>query len=396
MTILTPTLVSGRDSSGDNINRDLEQVVSNIDRQDTPFYSSIGSRKVKSVTHEWLTDDYDNATFQAFSENLGLQTATESPRRVLNNNSQIFRGSYGVSATAVAVHTAGVANEFNYQAMKSGVFVRRNVEAQWLASGGNAEAVQRAQKSSSNGTGTTDGRRAGSVYTYAGVHQLAGDYATGTNQRALAEVSSNGTTITDNVTGANLDTAAEVTARNNAITGSTAGWRSDGSRQVTPRLTGTGAVANVSRADINKLLADMYSQGARPTMAMMSPTVKVNLSTALFADGVGTNVGLIQRMDAMEKKINMAITTFETDFGFVIGAVPNWLHNNVTGTGRTDPQQILFYDPAMIKTGILRPLAPKRDIGQDQDGLRGFVTCEKTLIVQNPDTVGVLHGVNAA
>ena len=396
MTVLTPTLVAGRNSTGDNINRDLEQVISNIDRQDTPFYSSIGSRKVKNTNHEWLTDDYQNAQFQAFSENVGLQTATEQPRRVLNNYSGIYRGDYAVSDTAVAVDTAGVANEFNYQAMKAGVFVRRNVESQFIASGGNAAATQRSQKVNQNGTGTTDGRRPGSIYTFAGIHQLAGAPATGTNQRALTEVSSDGTTITNNVAATDADSAAEILARNNAEVGTADGWRADGTRSVTTAYTGNGGDVTVGRADLNKLLADMYSKGARPTMAMMSPSVKVSLSAALFADGVGQNVGLIQRMNAMEKKINMAITTFETDFGFVIGAVPNWLHNDVSGTGRTDPAQILIYDPSMVKTGVLRPLSAKRDIGQDQDGLRGFVRCEKTLIVQNPDTVGVIHGVSAS
>ena len=93
--------------------------------------------------------------------------------------------------------------------------------------------------------------------------------------------------------------------------------------------------------------------------------------------------------------LNMAITGVQTDFGFSLGLVPNWLFNNVAGTGNTDPASILFYDPAMIKTGVLRPLSSKRDLAQSGDGMRGLLRCEKTLIVQNPTPVGVLHSVSA-
>ena len=94
MTIQTPALVAGQGNSGDNINRDLEQVISNIDRQDTPFYSSIGSRKVTHTNHEWLTDSYQDAEFQAYSENVAIggtaqgsvTGASDQVREVLSNN----------------------------------------------------------------------------------------------------------------------------------------------------------------------------------------------------------------------------------------------------------------------------------------------------------------------
>ena len=39
-------------------NEDLEQLISNIDRSDTPFTSSIGMSKAKNSLHVWLTDEY--------------------------------------------------------------------------------------------------------------------------------------------------------------------------------------------------------------------------------------------------------------------------------------------------------------------------------------------------
>lgn len=381
MTIVSANLVAGRDNTGDNINRDLEQVISNIDRQDTPFYSSIGSRKIKNITHEWLTDDYEDAQFRAYRENYQYSAGdvTQEVRRVLNNNPQIFIEPYGVSDTAVAVDTAGVANEFSYQAMKKGVKIRRDVERQMLSlpAGNNAgTAVPNTLKTSTETTpaanpNLTGGRRMSSVFSFADWHHVQG--SSGTANTSVSRVGANGTrvaagTITDNI----LRIEAE------------------GTQQI---LDG-GANAAITRDRINELLAAMYGGGARPSMIMMSPSRKVAVSAALFADGTAGS-GIIQRLDSMEKKLNMAVTGVQTDFGFDLALVPNWLYNDASGTGNADPATMLFYDPSMIKTGVLRPLSSKRDLAQSGDGMRGLLRCEKTLIVQNPTSVGVMHSVSA-
>ena len=272
--------------------------------------------------------------------------------------------------------------------MKSGVFVRRNVEAQFLAlpsaaaADGSADgavdsrtaSVRGSLKRNANGTGATDGRIAGSVFAYAATHWTPGAVAAGNTVREV-EVDNAG-----NVS----DVTAAVTTDLDAFAP-----RANG----TSTVVGTnGSAQSFTRQDINALLALMYEKGAKPTAALMSPQQKTRISDVLFADGAGSG-NLIQRIDHLSKKVNMAITGVMTDFGFELALIPNWMYNNKATTGRTDPGTILFYDPSMVKAGILRPLSSKRDIGQDTDGMRGFLRCEKTLIVQNPDSVGVLHNV---
>ena len=62
-------------------------------------------------------------------------------------------------------------------------------------------------------------------------------------------------------------------------------------------------------------------------MAMMSPALKVQFSDVYAnADVAGND---IRRITAVEKMIGTAITKITTDFGFMIGAAPNWI---MTGT----------------------------------------------------------------
>lgn len=388
MELVSPTLAAGRDDTGSNINRDIEQTVSNIDRQDTPFMSMAGDRKVMNTLHEWQTDDFRDAGFLAFQENYQYNATDvdHQARIVLNNQTQIWVAPYGVSDTAIAVDTAGVANEFNYQAIKEGVYLKRSIERQFLnnpASG----SVQSAVKSDSNAGGAvsggsaamTGGRRAGSVFTFAGVHS----YATPSAAQTVNELAD------DNNDGTNNTVAASGTGAGQ--TGNAAyRFRANGTSLI--QIGGTNPTRSLTREIINTHMAAMYSVGARPSACMMSPTMKVNFSRALYADG--TNNGIVQRLDAKESKINMAIDMVSTDFGFDLKLIPNWLYNNAAGTGNTDPTSVLFYDPAMIKVGTLRPMSTKRDLAQSGDGMRGLVRCEKTLIVQNPDAVGILHGIS--
>ena len=358
--LISPTLAAGLGNSGSNINRDIEQIVSNIDRQDTPMYSMVGDRKVKNTIHEWQTDTYKDAAFQAYNENYQYAAGDVEleARKVLNNQTQIFVAPYGVSDTAIAVDTAGVANEFNYQGIKEGVFLKRNVERQILSNPATG-AVNASLKNASQGSDAkTGGRRFGSVFSFAG------------------SSTANGAVETTN-TGAN---------NANAAVGGGGDFRADG----TSILLG-GTDANLTRATVSAHLAGMYSKGARPSVAMMSPLMKVNYSKALYADG--TNGGIVQRIDAKDSSINTAIDMVSTDFGFNLKLVPNWLYNNASGTGNTDPSTILFFDPSMVKMGTLRPMSTKRDLAQSGDGMRGLVRCEKTLIVQNPDAVGAMYGV---
>ena len=130
MTQLTSTnLATG--TGGSSIHEDLLDMFTNEDRSETPLVSMIGSSKASNVNHEWLVDNYEDPIFSAAGEggNFNAVDAVQTPRRRLGNYTQIFRQTIAVSGTAVAVDTAGVANEFAHQIKKKVVELRRNIEA---------------------------------------------------------------------------------------------------------------------------------------------------------------------------------------------------------------------------------------------------------------------------
>ena len=115
----SPALGKG---AGGSIREDLANFVSNIDRDETPLMSMIGSTKATSTYHDWLTDEYADPIAQTVAEGSDFAStggsaaagtdAVHTNRTRLRNFTQIFRAQIAVSNTSVAVDTAGVANEF--------------------------------------------------------------------------------------------------------------------------------------------------------------------------------------------------------------------------------------------------------------------------------------------
>ena len=88
--------------------------------------------------------------------------------------------------------------------------------------------------------------------------------------------------------------------------------------------------------------------------------------------------------------IGTAITKITTDFGFMIGASPNWI---MTDTYGSHTNAILFYEPALFKMCVLRPYSEK-PLGQVGDSTRGLLRYEAGLKCLNPRAHGVILQVN--
>ncbi len=110
------------------IREDLSNVIYNVDPSDTPFLSMAPKGKAKQTFHEWQTD-----TYAAVADNKAVEgadatfTAAAATVRV-GNYTQIGQKTAMISGTLEATDRAGRDREMNYQMLKRGVELKRDME----------------------------------------------------------------------------------------------------------------------------------------------------------------------------------------------------------------------------------------------------------------------------
>ena len=335
--------------AGGSIREDLANFISNIDRDETPMISAMGSTKATSTYHDWLTDSYADPIAQTVAEGAAFTLsggsaaagteATATNRTRLRNFSQIFRAQIEVSNTAIAVNTAGIANEFAYQLKKKGVEVRRNGEYQ---------AVLYSADSVKDETGSV--RRMGGLASWVGSGNAINAATAGTPT----------TTYTTPGTGASI-----------------------------PAFTGTAAA--FSRGLVEQAVTAMYVNGGKPNMLMTSARRRTAVS-AEFGTDTTTGAASIRRLESMEKKLNISIAAVMTDFGVDLGIVPNYVMDHANSAGVSDVMYI--YDTAMVKKAVLRPMKVGK-LDDRGDGKQALITEECTIEVMNPNAVGLIGRMSA-
>jgi hypothetical protein len=112
------------------IREDLSDVISIIDQFETPLYSKFKKGKCDNRTPEWLIDTRRpaNAANARIEGDDATNIANLQPARV-KNVVQLFEGTVQVSSTAMAVKTAGRADEMDYMISKEGAALKTDIEA---------------------------------------------------------------------------------------------------------------------------------------------------------------------------------------------------------------------------------------------------------------------------
>ena len=329
-----------------SIREDLANFISNIDRDETPLSSMSGSTKATSTYHDWLTDDYADPIAQTVAEGAAFTIsggsaaagtdAAQTARTRLRNFTQIFRAQIEVSNTAIAVNTAGIANEFAYQLKKKGVEVRRNREFQLVLNGAN---------SVKNEAGNI--RRLASLVSWTGGGNAINSLATG------------------------------------AVT-----YTNVGNGDGRPSFGGTGVA--FERSHVERAVSAMYVNGGKPNMLMTSARKRTAVSAVFNSDsttGPASNTS-IRRLEAMEKKLNISIAGVVTDFGVDLGIVPNYIMD-IANANTPAADFMYIFDSSMVKMATLRPLKVGK-LDDRGDGKQALITEECTLQVMNPNSVGVI------
>lgn len=126
MTMFTNTFAS---YAAKGNREDLTDLIYNIDPTDTPFMSGIEKVEAAATKHEWQTDNLATAAANAKLEGddyTALDASIATTR--WDNYCQISAKSLVVTRTQQKVKTAGRKNEFNYQKLKRGKELKRDME----------------------------------------------------------------------------------------------------------------------------------------------------------------------------------------------------------------------------------------------------------------------------
>lgn len=110
------------------IREDLINSIYNVDPTEVPFLSMAPKVKASNTLHEWQTD-----TFAAASDNKAVEgaDATFTPAAAtvrLTNYTQIAQKTAQISKTLEATDRAGRDKEMNYQMLKRGIEIKRDME----------------------------------------------------------------------------------------------------------------------------------------------------------------------------------------------------------------------------------------------------------------------------
>ena len=377
MTATTSAAVGTAAYRGGALREDLANFISNISRDERPFLSSIGSTSATLPRHEWQTDTLADPAFDAQSEAFVFNTDNNAniTTQRLSNYTQIFGKTVDISGSLLESDPAGASNWFAYSMKKRGRELMRDIEQQ----------AMRYSRSDHTPTGigrvvygTTNPRHLGSVYAYAanwltpatgtvGVYNSAGT--------ATAITTTPGTAYNYNDAGVFANgTDGKTSYRASNIIGSHAA-------QYT-----TAPAANVAlTVDMfSEILRKMYESGGRPNAVQVPSALKAGVSKTL----INGNGGAAQRRaDTMSNKVNIAVDSIMTDFGFDLAIIPNYIMQGA-GSGAS----VLIYDTDMVKKAVLKGMTVRED-QQARYGKAAIMFEECTLEVKNQNAIGVISGI---
>lgn len=230
---------------------DLADVIYDISPMDTPFMSGISKVSATATNHEWQTDSLAAAANNAVIEGEDATTTAATPSVRLGNYTQISDKVPRVTRTQRQVQSAGRSDELEYQIMKMGKALKRDMETALLAN--KAKAV--------------------------GSESVA---------RELAGAESWLATNFNGGVGAAAPTG-------------------DGTDVNTP-----GTLRAFAEDDLKGILASCWDEGGNPDMIMLGSFNKQAMSAFV---GGGTSGPAQRTVDGDSTRVNTAIDIYVSDFG---------------------------------------------------------------------------------
>jgi hypothetical protein len=363
-TITSAALGNGNGSyTTDIVVKDLDMTVSNYVKDRTPVTNMAMSkkRKVNSTLHIWPNDYFRTPALNAKLEGASVDSsaAASNTRSNLGNYTQIFTTVIGATGTARAVEQAG-GDPQAYQEVKQLTEIMFDVELQLVRADG--ASIKYAGQAATQGASPNNGRRMGSLYSFAGTR--SGNPTSGTAVLNIATSDSNDTTST--------------TSTNTPFNGSLAN-------------AGLGYFSFASGQTLQQFSPFLYKQlvttaeqrfNAKITNMVVPTSMRTHISDTLPTSRS------INRFNPADK--GDTIGTYEGDFNYTYQIDDCWIMDQ-TGADNTS---VLFMNPDVIQWGSLRELGPNNEVFSNADASLDQYIMEGTLIVRNPAGVGVLAGIS--
>jgi len=362
-TITSANLGNGNGSyTTDIVVKDLDMTVSNYVKDRTPLTNMAMSkkRKINSTLHIWPNDYFRVPALNAKLEGAGVAAsdAASNTRANCGNYTQIFTTVIGATGTARAVEQAG-GDPQAYQEVKQLTEIMFDVELQMVRADG--ASIKYSGQASSQGTSPNNGRRFGSLYSFAGTR--SGNPTSGTAVLNLATSDSNDTTSTTSTN----------QPFNGLLSNAGLGYFSFSSGQTLQAFSPV----------LYKQLVTVAEQRFNAKITNM--VVPTSLRTTI-SDNIAQS-RTINRFNPADK--GDTIGTYEGDFNYTYQIDDSWVMDQ-TGADNTS---ILFLNPDVIQWGSLRELGPNNEVFSNADASLDQYIMEGTLIVRNPAGVAVLAGM---
>ena len=359
-TITSTSLGNGNGAyATDIVVKDLDLTVSNYVKDRTPITNMAMSkkRKVNSTLHIWPIDYFRQPTLNAKLEGAAVSAsnADSNTRANCGNYTQIFTTTIGATGTARAVEQAG-GDPQAYQEVKQLTEIMFDVELQMVRADG--ASIKYSGQAATQGASPNDGRRFGSLFSFAGTR--SGNDTDGTSVLNIATSDGNDTT----------SPTATNTPFNALLSNAGLGYFTFSS----------GVTLQAFSPVLYKQLVTTAEQRFNAKITNM--VVPTSLRTTI-SDNIPQSRS-INRFNPADK--GDTIGTYEGDFNYTYQIDDSWIMDQ-TGSDNTS---ILFLNPDVIQWGSLRELGPNNEVFSNADASLDQYIMEGTLIVRNPAGVAVL------
>ena len=363
-TITSANLGNGNGSyTTDIVVKDLDMTVSNYVKDRTPLSNMAMSkkRKVNSTLHIWPVDFYRVPALNAKLEGAAVAAsqAADNTRANCGNYTQIFTTVIGATGTARAVEQAG-GDPQAYQEVKQLTEIMFDVELQLVRADG--ASIKYSGQAATQGASPNDGRRFGSLYSFAGTR--SGNDTDGTSVLNIATSDGN-----------------DVTAATNTNTPFNALLSN----------AGLGYFTFASGVTLQQFSPYLYKQ----LVTTAEQRFNAKITNMVVPTSMRTHISDMMPTSRSINRFNPAdkgdtIGTYEGDFNYTYQIDDSWVMDQ-TGADNTSA---LFLNPDVIQWGSLRELGPNNEVFSSADASLDQYIMEGTLIVRNPAGVAVLAAIS--
>ena len=300
-----------------------------LEPESTPLTSLASKKKATGTFFEWQVDDLSTASFDGVSEGEDVTSFSNQAanRTRLGNYVQKLRRSFMVSDIQQLVETAAISSEYANSESKAVRELKRDFEAA-ICSGQDRQAEA----------------GAGSPYKTRGMFKWLGVGGQPSDVPAAFQNVANDTTATQ----------TEIT--------------------------------------FNTVLQELYEANGMPggqLTLIAGPTLKSEISNFSRAQVVANNGVYQVTQTAESKKITLAVSLYEGDFGNV-AIVPSVFLNRTSGSATVDGDAGLLIDPEYVSVFTLK--AESRSELEDQGGgQRGFADLIAGISCDSPKAHGYFN-----